>query len=142
MSIKRYASAQWSGDLKGGDGTISSDSGALSNQPFGFNTRFEDKKGTNPEELIGAAHAGCFAMAFANELSSLDVIPKDVSTKATVHLEEIEGGFKISRSDIDVTLDAPGADRSDIDKAFKAAESGCPVSNALNAEVKVTLTVK
>ena len=142
MSIKRYASAQWSGDLEGGEGTISSDSGALSNQPFGFNTRFEDKKGTNPEELIGAAHAGCFAMAFANELSSLDVIPKDVSTKATVHLEEIEGGFKISRSDIDVTLDAPGADRSDIDKAFKAAESGCPVSNVLNAEVKVTLTVK
>ncbi|CAM3815243.1 OsmC family protein [Litorimonas haliclonae] len=142
MSIKRHASAHWSGNLKEGKGTISSDSGALSDQPFGFNTRFEDKNGTNPEELIGAAHAGCFAMAFANELSSLDVVPNDVSTKATVQLEEIDGGFKITRSDIDVTLDAPGADRSVIDKAFKAAEDGCPVSNALNAEVKVTLTVK
>ena len=81
-------------------------------------------------------------MAFANELSSLDVVPEDVSTKATVHLEEIEGGFKISRSDIDVTLDAPGADRAKIDEAFAAAESGCPVSNALNAKVKVSLTVK
>lgn len=142
MSIKRHASAHWSGNLKEGKGTISSDSGALSDQPFGFNTRFEDKNGTNPEELIGAAHAGCFAMAFANELSSLDVVPNNVSTKATVQLEEIDGGFKITRSDIDVTLDAPGADRSVIDKAFKAAEDGCPVSNALNAEVKVSLTVK
>lgn len=142
MSIKRYASAHWSGNLKEGKGTISSDSGALSDQPFGFNTRFDDKNGTNPEELIGAAHAGCFAMAFANELSSLDVVPKDVSTKATVHLEEIDSGFRISRSDIDITLEAPGADRAKIDKALKAAESGCPVSNALNAEVKVSLTVK
>lgn len=141
MSIKRHASANWSGDLKEGTGKISSDSGALSDQPFGFKTRFKDKKGTNPEELIGAAHAGCFAMAFANELSSEGVVPDDVSTKATVHLEEIEGGFKISRSDIDVTLDAPGADRATIDKAFKAAEAGCPVSNALSAEVKVSLTV-
>jgi len=142
MSIKRYASAHWSGNLKEGKGKISSNSGALSDHPFGFNTRFADKNGTNPEELIGAAHAGCFAMAFANELSGLDIVPKDVSTKATVHLEEIEGGFKISRSDIEVTLDAPGADRATIDKAFKAAEAGCPVSNALSTEVKVTLTVK
>lgn len=140
--MKRTGSAHWAGDLKTGKGTISSESGALSDQPFGFNTRFADEKGTNPEELIGAAHAGCFAMAFSNELGQHGIVPDSIAARAEVTLEQIDGGFRITRSDIFLTLEARGADRGAIDEALAAAEKGCPVSNLLNAEIAVELTVK
>lgn len=143
MTIKKYATADWSGAIKTGTGHISTESGALENQPFGFNTRFEGKPGTNPEELIGAAHAGCFAMAFSLSLGEHDIEPKSIDAKATVHLDELDaGGFEISRTDLEVTLDAPGADRSAIDAAFEATKKGCPVSNALATEKLITLIVK
>ena len=142
MTIKKHASATWAGEIKTGKGHISTESDALDNQPFGFNTRFEGKSGTNPEELIGAAHAGCFAMAFSLELGKVDIVPEDIGAKATVHLEEKSGGgFEITQSNIDVTLSAPGADRDKINDAFEATKKGCPVSNVLSASKTINLTV-
>ncbi|MDF1607800.1 OsmC family protein [Hoeflea sp. YIM 152468] len=140
--MKRTGSAHWAGDLKTGKGTISTESGALSDRPFGFNTRFGDDKGTNPEELVGAAHAGCFAMAFSNELGQNGIVPDSIAARAEVTLEQTDAGFRITRSDIFLTLEAKGADRAAIDTALKAAEKGCPVSNLFNAEIAVELTVK
>ena len=135
--MKKRASATWEGDLKKGKGTISSESGVLDSASFGFNTRFEDGKGTNPEELIGAAHAGCFAMAFSNELSSAGFPPRKVEASAVVHLEQKDGGFSITRSELTVKADVPDADEESFRKALSAAEAGCPVSKVLNAEVTV-----
>lgn len=134
--MKRSASAQWQGNLKDGKGQMSTESGALSKQPFGFNTRFEDGAGTNPEELIGAAHAGCFSMAFANELSSRGMTVDDISTKANITLDKIEGGFKISRSHLTVDVTISGDDTK-YDEALQAAKDGCPVSNALDLDIKI-----
>ena len=138
--MKKRASATWEGDLKAGGGTISTESGVLDGAAFGFNTRFEDGPGTNPEELIGAAHAGCFAMAFSNELASAGYPPKSVEAKAVVHLEQKDGGFRITKSELTVTADVPDADDAAFRKALADAEAGCPVSNALNAEVTVDVT--
>lgn len=140
--MKRIGSAHWAGDLKTGKGKLSTGSGALSGQPYGFNTRFADEKGTNPEELIGAAHAGCFAMAFSNELGQQGIVPEGIEARAEVELILKEGGFSITRSDIFLTLEAKGANRDAIQKALAAAEKGCPVSRALNVEIAVELTIK
>ncbi|WP_017932424.1 OsmC family protein [Robiginitomaculum antarcticum] len=134
--MKRSASANWQGNLKDGKGHMSTESGALSKQPFGFNTRFEDGAGTNPEELIGAAHAGCFSMAFANELSSRDITVEDISTSADITLDKVDGGFKITRSHLTVNVKTSGGDTK-YDEALQAAIEGCPVSNALDMDIKI-----
>lgn len=138
--MKKKASASWEGGIKDGKGHISTESGALDNQPFGFNTRFGDTRGTNPEELIGAAHAGCFAMALSNELGQVNITAKKIEAKAEVHLDKKDGGFAITRSDISVNVDAGDADESAFNKAVEAAKAHCPVSNVLNAEIAVTVT--
>ena len=136
--MKRTASAVWSGDLKSGNGTISSASGVLADTQYSFKTRFEDGNGTNPEELIGAAHAGCFSMAFSNELAKAGHTPERVATKATVHLDQVEGGFAITTIDLDVNAKVPGIEQADFERIANAAKEGCPVSKVLNA--KITLT--
>lgn len=140
--MKKQASASWKGDLKQGKGTISTESGALSKAPFGFNTRFENETGTNPEELIGAAHAGCFAMALANELGAVGLTAERIDAKAVVHLEEKGAGFAITRSDITVSVSISDAADGDFHKAVEAAKSGCPVSNVLKTNVNVNVIVE
>lgn len=137
--MKKRASANWQGDLKNGQGNISTESGALSKAPFGFNTRFEDEPGTNPEELIGAAHAGCFAMALSNELGAVGLTADAIDAKAEVHLEEQGEGFAITCSNITLSVSISDAPDEDFNKAVAVAKSGCPVSNVLNADVNVTV---
>jgi osmotically inducible protein OsmC len=132
--MKRTGSAQWSGDLKTGKGQISTESGALNALPYGFNTRFGDEKGTNPEELIGAAHAACFSMALSAELGKAN-IKADIATKATIELKQQDSGFAITSSHLDVTVTAKGADRSAVENATKTAKANCPVSKLLKAEI-------
>jgi lipoyl-dependent peroxiredoxin len=132
--MKRTGSAHWSGDLKTGKGQISTESGALNALPYGFNTRFGDEKGTNPEELIGAAHAACFSMALSAELGKAN-IKADIATKATIELKQQDGGFAITSSHLDVTVTAKGADRSAVENATKTAKANCPVSKLLKAEI-------
>jgi len=136
--MQRHASAVWHGDLKSGKGSISTESAAIRDQAYGFATRFENEPGTNPEELIGAAHAGCFSMALAHELAGAGMSPERVATKATVTLDQVEGGFAISKVHLDVEAKVPGADRARFDEIAEAAKAGCPVSKVLNAEISMT----
>lgn len=136
--MQRKASAVWSGGLKDGNGTLSSDSGVLEQTPYSFQTRFESTPGTNPEELLAAAHAGCFTMALSAELGSAGLTAERLETTATVSLEKIGDGFSITRSHLDLVARVPGADQAKFDAAVKAAETGCPVSKVLNAEISVT----
>lgn len=133
--MKRNASAQWQGDLKTGKGTVSTDSGVLSDTQYSFGTRFEDGKGTNPEELIGAAHAGCFSMALSMILGEAGYTADQINTKATVSLDQVEGGFAITAVHLDVKAKVPGADTAAFEKAANDAKQGCPVSKVLNAEI-------
>ncbi|MCW1935127.1 OsmC family protein [Pseudomonas sp. MDMC_285] len=133
--MKKTASAHWQGGIKDGKGTISTESGALKESPYGFNTRFEDKPGTNPEELIGAAHAGCFSMALSKELGDAGMTAESIDTKAQVTLEKVEGGFEISTVHLTLRAKIPGADRAAFEKAVEAAKTGCPVSKVLNATI-------
>jgi osmotically inducible protein OsmC len=133
--MKRTGSAHWSGDLKTGKGQISTESGALSSLPYGFNTRFGDEKGTNPEELIGAAHAACFSMALSAELGKASIKADNIHTKATIELKQQDGGFAITSSHLDVTVTAKGADRAAVENATKTAKANCPVSKLLKAEI-------
>lgn len=132
--MKRNASAQWKGSLKKGEGTITTESGVLDNAQYSFATRFEGGKGTNPEELIGAAHAGCYSMALSMILGEQDVTPESVDTSATVELKEVDGGFEISSIHLDVNVKAD-CDQATFDKATQAAKEGCPVSKLFNAEI-------
>src|SRR2546426_2539291 len=116
-SVKRKASAAWQGGLKDGKGTISTDSGVLSNVAYSFSKRFEDEKGTNPEELIGAAHASCFAMATSAELGKAGITAQSISAAATVTLEKVGEGFSVTASHLDVSIKAPGADRAKVQAA-------------------------
>jgi osmotically inducible protein OsmC len=134
----RKASAVWKGSLKEGKGTISSDSGVLSNTPYSFSTRFEDAKGTNPEELIAAAHAGCFTMALSAQLSGAGITPESLETTASLTLEKLDAGWTITKIHLDVTGRIPGNDAAAFEKAAKAAEVGCPVSRVLKAEITMT----
>lgn len=136
--MQRHASAIWNGDLKSGTGSISSESGVLEEQAYSFKTRFESEPGTNPEELIAAAHAGCFSMALSHELASAGLNPTSVATKATVTLDKVEGGFAISKVHLDVDAKVPGADKGKFDEIAAAAKAGCPVSKVLNAEITMT----
>ena len=123
----RSASAVWQGDLKSGKGTMRLGSGAFEGQ-FSFASRFEEGTGTNPEELAGAAHAGCFSMAFANELSNAGFVPTRVATSAKVHLEKGEGGFAISRIDLDCEAQVPRIDNAKFQDIAAVAKKGCPIS--------------
>lgn len=133
--MKKTASAHWQGGIKDGKGTISTQSGVLSEQPYGFNTRFEDKPGTNPEELIGAAHAGCFSMALSKELGEAGMTAESIDTKAEVTLDKQDGGFAITAVHLSLKAKIPGADRTAFEKAVETAKTGCPVSKVLNAEI-------
>lgn len=133
--MKRSASAVWTGDLKGGKGQISSESGVLENSQYSFSTRFEEGKGTNPEELIAAAHAGCYSMALSNELAGAGLSPESVETRASVTLDKVEEGFAITKIHLDVKAKVPGASKDDFEAAAGRAKSGCPVSKLMKAEI-------
>jgi osmotically inducible protein OsmC len=138
--MKREASAVWRGDLKGGSGTISVKSGALKDAAYSFGTRFENAAGTNPEELIGAAHAGCFSMALSGQLSNAGLKAESIETTATVTMEKTEAGFTVTEVHLDTNARVPGASQEAFDKAANAAKAGCPISRLLNA--KITLTAR
>lgn len=133
--MKKTASAHWQGGIKDGKGTISTQSGVLTNSPYGFNTRFEDQPGTNPEELIGAAHAGCFSMALSKELGDAGMTAVSIETKAEVTLDKVDGGFAITAVHLSLRAKIPGADRAAFEQAVETAKNGCPVSKVLNAEI-------
>lgn len=133
--MKRSASAVWSGGLKDGQGKISSDSGVLKDTQYSFSTRFENGIGTNPEELIAAAHAGCFSMALSGQLAQAGLTADSINTKATVQLEKAGAGFAITKVHLDVRAKVPGADRQAFEKAANDAKAGCPVSKVLNADI-------
>ncbi len=138
--MQRKASAVWRGALKDGKGTISTDSGTLKDTQYSFSTRFENGVGTNPEELIAAAHAGCFAMAFSAELGKVGLTPESISATATVTLDKTNEGFTVTESHLDVTVKVPGADKNKVLEIANGAKAGCPISRLLNA--KVTMDAK
>lgn len=133
--MKRTGSAVWEGGLKDGRGTVSTASGVLHETPYSFTARFEQGAGTNPEELIAAAHAGCFSMAFAAQLGNAGITPERIETTATVTLEKLETGFAITESHLEVAVRAPGADKKKVEAAASNAKAGCPVSRLLNAKI-------
>ena len=136
--MERKASAVWKGSLKDGQGTVSSASGILSNTKYSFKTRFEDAPGTNPEELIAAAHAACFSMALSAQLGGAGITAQKLETTATITLDKVGDGFSITKSHLDLVATIPGADKSKFDAAVKAAETGCPVSKLFKAEISVS----
>jgi lipoyl-dependent peroxiredoxin len=133
--MKRNASAVWKGGLKDGQGTISSDSGVLADTQYSFATRFENGKGTNPEELIAAAHAGCFSMALSAQLGTMGLTPEAIRTSAAVSLEKVGDGFAITAVHLTVKAKVPGADAPQFQTAANNAKAGCPVSKVLNATI-------
>ncbi len=133
--MKRNATAEWNGGLKDGKGKISTDSGVLSDTQYSFSTRFEDGVGTNPEELIAAAHAGCFSMALSGQLGQAGLTADSIKTTASVRLEKTDNGFAITSVHLDVTAKVPGADQQAFDTAANNAKAGCPVSKVLKAEI-------
>lgn len=133
--MKRKASAVWQGGLKDGKGTISTDSGVLSNTQYSFSTRFEDGIGTNPEELIAAAHAGCFTMALSGQLGGAGLVAESLNTTATVTMEKTDAGFTVTNVHLDVTAKIPGASQEAFDTAANNAKKGCPISRLLNTEI-------
>lgn len=136
--MQRKGSAVWQGGLKDGQGTISTDSGVLKETQYSFSTRFENGIGTNPEELLAAAHAGCFTMALSAQLGNAGMTATKLETTATVSLEKVEGGFAITKSHLDLVAQIPGADKAKFDTAVKNAETGCPVSKLFKAEISVS----
>ena len=138
--MQRKASAIWKGGLKDGKGSISSASGVLNNTPYSFTTRFENTPGTNPEELIAAAHAGCFSMALSAQLAGANLTPSSIETSATLTMEKLEAGWTITAVHLDVVGRVPGSDAAAFQKAAENAKAGCPVSKVLNA--KITMDAK
>ncbi|NNF11747.1 MAG: OsmC family protein [Gemmatimonadetes bacterium] len=133
--MKRSASARWTGSIKDGGGTLTTDSGVLDATQYSFSTRFEAGVGSNPEELIAAAHAGCFSMALSGFLGSAGHVPKTIETKATVTIEKAELGFSIGGVHLDVTVDVQGMDESTFRETAAEAKDGCPVSRALSVPI-------
>ena len=133
--MNRKASAVWQGGLKDGRGTVSTESGGLSQLAYSFRTRFENEKGTNPEELIGAAHAGCFSMALSAQLGEAGLTPERIETTATVTLEKGTEGFAVTAVDLDVSAKISGADEAKFQAAANKAKAGCPISKLLNAKI-------
>lgn len=138
--MQRKASAVWKGGLKDGKGLVSSASGVLSNTAYSFTTRFENAPGTNPEELIAAAHAGCFSMALSAQLGAANLTPESINTSATLTMDKLEAGWTITAVHLDVTAKVPGASTEAFNKAAQDAKAGCPVSRVLNA--KITMDAK
>ena len=133
--MNRKASAVWNGGLKDGKGTLSSDSGVLKETQYSFGTRFENGPGTNPEELIAAAHAGCFSMAFSAELGKVGLTPESIRTVATVTLDKTDAGWTVTQSHLEVTARIPGADQAKALEIANAAKAGCPISRLLKANI-------
>ncbi len=133
--MQRKASAHWSGGLKDGKGALTSGSGVLKDTPYSFSTRFESQPGTNPEELIAAAHAGCFTMALSAQLGNAGMTAQALDTTATVTLEKLDAGFTITAIHLQVTAKIPGADQAKFAEAAKNAKEGCPVSRVLKANI-------
>jgi osmotically inducible protein OsmC len=138
--MKRSASAVWKGGLKDGRGTVSSSSGALSNVPYNFSMRFENETGTNPEELIAAAHAACFSMALSLFLGNAGMTADSINTTATVTLEKVGDAFTVTSSHLDTTVRIPNADKAKFEQAADGAKAGCPISRLLNT--KITLDAR
>jgi osmotically inducible protein OsmC len=138
--MQRKASAVWKGGLKDGKGTVSATSGVLSNTPYSFTTRFENTPGTNPEELIAAAHAGCFSMALSAQLGAANLTPESINTSATLTMDKLDAGWTITTIQLDVSARVPNADEAAFRKAADNAKAGCPVSKVLNA--KITMNAK
>jgi len=141
MKIKRYGSAVWSGGLKDGQGAISTESGALNGYPYGFSSRFEGVRGSNPEELLGAAHAACFTMALSLILGEAKLTAKRMETKAEVSLEQVEGGYAIPTIRLTLKATIPGVDKATFEKLAATAKAGCPVSKLFNAEITLDATL-
>lgn len=139
--MKRKGSAVWKGGLKDGKGTVSTESGALRDQQYSFGTRFENGAGTNPEELIGAAHAGCFSMAFSAQLGEAGMKAERIETTATVTLEKTEAGMTVTAIHLDVSAEVPGADPAKFQTAAENAKKGCPISRLLSAAT-ITMDAK
>jgi osmotically inducible protein OsmC len=135
--MKRTASAAWHGDLKTGKGTISTQSGVLADTQYSFSTRFENGIGTNPEELIAAAHAGCFSMALSAQLGNANLVAESIRTTATVTLEKTDAGFTVTASHLEVRAKVPGADPAAFNTAAGNAKSGCPISRLLNTAISM-----
>jgi lipoyl-dependent peroxiredoxin len=138
--MQRKAGAVWKGGLKDGKGSLSAPGGVLNNSQYSFTSRFENGAGTNPEELIAAAHAGCFSMALSAQLGTANLTPENISTNVTLTMEKLDSGWTITASHIDVVGKVPGADAATFQKYAEAAEKGCPVSKVLNA--KITMNAK
>ena len=133
--MKRTGSAIWRGDLKGGKGTVSTESGVLKETPYSFSARFENGTGTNPEELIAAAHAGCFAMALSAALGKEGFKPEQLAAQATITLEQVEGNWTLTTVDLRLNANIPGIDRQKFDEIANDAKKNCPVSRVLNARI-------
>ncbi|WP_407293622.1 OsmC family protein [Stutzerimonas zhaodongensis] len=140
--MKKTASAVWQGDLKSGKGTISTESGVLKDNPYGFNTRFEGAPGTNPEELIGAAHAGCFSMALSMMLGQAGLTPERIDTTAEVTLDKDDKGFSITAIALTLKAKVPGTDNEQFQQIANQAKEGCPVSRVLNAKISLNATLE
>lgn len=136
----RSGSAKWQGGLKDGNGTVSTESGALEDQSYGFNKRFGDEPGTNPEELIGAAHAACFSMALSNMLTQVGIGGIDIQTTSKITLEKDGDGFTVTKAHLVTQVSADG-DKAQIEELAQQAKAGCPISKLLNAEVTMDATV-
>jgi len=134
----RKASAVWTGSLKEGKGSITTESGVVANTPYSFSTRFENAKGTNPEELIAAAHAGCFTMALAAQLGNAGITPQGLETSAAVTMEKLEAGWTITKVHLDVAARIPGGDKAAFETAANNAKAGCPISRLLKAEITMS----
>ncbi|MES2788836.1 MAG: OsmC family protein [Planctomycetota bacterium] len=141
MKIKRSGSAVWQGGIKDGKGAISTESGALSSYPYGFSSRFEGQRGSNPEELIGAAHASCFTMALSLILGEAKLTAEQMETSAVVTLEQVESGFAITSIHLTLKAKIPGADQATFEQLAAKAKAGCPVSKLFNAEITLDATL-
>lgn len=133
--MKRTGSAVWQGGIRDGKGTVSTESGVLDGAQYSFSTRFEEGKGTNPEELLAAAHAGCFSMALSKQLNDAGLTADSINTTAAVRLEKTDAGFSITKVHLDVTARVPGADAAAFETAANNAKAGCPVSRLLKADI-------
>jgi lipoyl-dependent peroxiredoxin len=140
--MKRTASAEWHGDLKSGKGSLSTASGVLSKSQYSFSTRFEDGKGTNPEELLAAAHAGCFSMALSGQLGAAGLTPESIETTCAISLEKGPDGFAITESHLELKAKVPGASQEAFDRAVQAAKSGCPVSKLYKTNITLHATLE
>lgn len=140
--MKRTASAIWQGSLKEGQGSLTSQSGVLKETPYSFRSRFGDGVETNPEELIAAAHAGCFTMALSLFLGNAGVTPEKLSTKATLSLDQVDGGWSITAIHLDLTGKVPGMDKAKFEEAANGAKANCPVSKVLNAKITLSATLE